>query len=329
MKPVGVGLVGTGMWAGRLAAAVRRTPSLELVSVYGRDEARRDDFAGRFETAAAASFEAAIGDDAAEGVLLVTPNDVHAEQALACAEHGRHVFVEKPIADTVEAGRAMAAAFEDAGLVLLVGHAFRRLGAARRVEEFLAAGDLGRVVLAEANFSLSGTLTPAAWRWYRDRAPGGPLLQLGIHHADTLSHWLGPVAESRGLFGRLVTEAEIDDVGVLSLRFERGALGSLTGSYVSPKTFSVRLYGTEGVLDYRTDMAVWPEAERVDEATRLTLTARDGVRDLDFEQRDMLVEELDEFARAVRGEAVPETGAAEGIAALRVVLEAVPAEERT
>ncbi len=323
MNPVGVSLVGTGMWAGRLAAAARRTPSLRLVSCYSRDEERRAAFAARFELEAASSFEKAVEDEAVEAVLLVTPNDVHAEQALACAERGRHVFVEKPIADTLEAAREMQAAFERAGLVLAVGHAFRRLGAARRAKELVDAGELGRVVLAETDFSLPGTLTPAAWRWYRERAPGGPILQLGIHHAETLQHWLGPVAESRGVFAHLVTEAEIDDVGIVSLRFEDGAVGTITGSYVSPKTFFLRLYGTEAVLDYRTDMSIWPDAGRMDDATSLTLTTKHGVREIDFEPRDMLVEELDELARAVRGEAEPETGAKEGIAALRVVLDAL------
>ena len=116
------------------------------------------------------------------------------------------------------------------------------------------------------------------------------------------------------------TDAEIDDVGVATLEFESGALGVLTGSYVSPHVFSLRLQGSDGVLDYRADLgAVWPAAERVDEVSTLTLNGEA----VEFEPRDMLAEELAEFAAAMRGEAVVETGAAEGIAALRVILDAV------
>ena len=93
----------------------------------------------------------------------------------------------------------------------------------------------------------------------------------------------------------------------------------MTGSYVSPKTFDIRLLGTEAVLDYRTDMSIWPDAGKMDEATSLTLA---GQR-VDFDERDMLAEQLAEFARCIRGEAEPETGANEGIAALRRVLDAV------
>lgn len=316
----GIAVVGTGMWAPRLAAAAERA-GLELVTCFSRDEARRAEFAERFGCRAAASLEDAIEDPGVEGVVLVTPNDVHEEQALACAERGRHVLVEKPIADSVEAGERMRRACEDAGVALMVGHAFRRLGAVRRVRELIEAGALGRVVLAEANMSLPGSFKPEAWRAHRERNPGGPIMQLGIHHVDTLAYWLGPVRRASGRFAHVHTPADIDDVGVVTLDFESGALGTLTGSYVSPKTLSLRLFGTEAVLDLRTDFGVWPDAQALDAATTLTL----GGEPVRFEQRDMLAEQLDEFGRCIRGEAEPETGAEEGIAALAAVRQALEA----
>jgi predicted dehydrogenase len=320
----GVALVGTGMWAPRLAEAAGRA-GLDVVTCFSRDEASRREFAERFGAAAAATLDEAIGHPEVEGVVLATPNDVHEEQALACAERGRHVFVEKPIADSVEAGERMRQACANAGVALMVGHAFRRLGAARRVKQLLDEGALGRVVLAEANMSLPGSFKPEAWRAHRRRNPGGPIMQLGIHHLDTLTYWLGPVRRAAGAFAHVHTAADIDDVGVVTLEFDSGALGSLTGSYVSPKTLALRLLGTDGVLDYRTDFSVWPDAQALDRVTTLTLNGEP----VEFEARDMLAEELEEFGRCIRGEGEPETGAGEGIAALAAVLAAldVHAEE--
>ena len=221
-----------------MAAAVARTPSLELVTCYSRDAEKRQAFALEAGCEAAPSFEAAIEDPRVEAVLLVTPNFVHREQAVACAERGKHVFVEKPIADTLEDGRAMALACETAGVTLLVGHGLRRLGAARAAERLVRDGALGQVVLAEANFSLTGTLKPHMWRYRRETCPGGPLLQIGVHHVDTLIHWLGPAARVQGSFARLVTEAEIDDLGIALVEHESGARSLVSSSYVSPKTFS-------------------------------------------------------------------------------------------
>ena len=316
----GIAIVGTGMWGPRLAAAAQRA-GLELVTCFARDEGPRRKFAERFGCGAAASLEEAIGHPRVQGVVLATPNDVHEEQAAACAERGRHVFVEKPIAESVEAGERMKRDCAEAGVTLMVGHAFRRLGAARRVKQLIDEGALGRVILAEANMSLTGSFKPGAWRGERARNPGGPIMQLGIHHVDTLAYWLGPVRRAFGRFAHVETSAEIDDVAVVTLEFESGALGSLTGSYVSPKTLSLRLLGTAAVLDYRTDFSVWPDARALDGVTTLTLA---GER-VTFEARDMLAEELAEFGRCIRGEAEPETGADEGIAALAVVHQALEA----
>ena len=234
----GIAIVGTGMWAPRLADAAGRA-GLELVTCFSRDEGRRREFAERFGCEPAAGLKEAIGHPGVEGVVLVTPNDVHEEQALACAERGRHVFVEKPIADTTEAGERMRRACTEAGVTLMVGHAFRRLGAARRVKQLLEEGALGRVILAEANMSLPGTFKPEAWRAQRSRNPGGPIMQLGIHHIDTLAYWLGRVQRASGRFAHVQSAADIDDVGVVTLEFESGALASLTASVPNSRSESV------------------------------------------------------------------------------------------
>jgi predicted dehydrogenase len=315
----GVALIGIGMWGPRIAAAAERA-GLRVVTCFARDERARE----AFGVPASASLEEAIAHPDAEGVLLCTPNHAHCEQAVMAARHGRHVFVEKPIADTIAAAERMRDACAEAGVTLMVGHAFRRLGAARRVRALIEADALGDVVLAEATLSLPGRFGAGAWRGVRARNPGGPIMQLGIHHIDTLASWLGPIARSTGRFAHVATDADIDDVGVVTLEFASGALGVVTGSYVSPKTHWLRLQGTKAILEYRTDFSVWPDAQAMDRATTLTL---DG-EPVDFEERDMLADELAEFGGCIRGEAHPETGAAEGIAALRAVLDALESDAR-
>ncbi len=320
MEAVGVAVVGTGRWGARIAAAAQRA-GLRLVTCFSRDEAARTAFARRFGCAPAPALEAAIEHPAVEAVLIVTPNDRHAEQALACAAAGRHVFVEKPIADTLADAERMRAACAAAGVTLMVGHAFRRLGAARRAGELVASGRLGRVVLAEATLSLPGSFPAGAWRADRRRNAGGPLMQLGIHHVDTLSAWLGPPVAASGRFAHLAAAVDVDDVAVVTIEHASGTLSVVSGSYVSPKTFAIRLSGTDAVLEYRADFSVWPEAERMDAASTLAV---DG-EPVAFAPRDMLAEQLAELARCVRGDGAPETGAREGIAALGAIRAALEA----
>src|SRR3954470_13202264 len=327
------------MWAGQIAAAAGRA-GVRVVTCFSRDPDRSRAFAERIGCGAAPSLEVALDHPDVEAALILTPNDTHADVAIACAERGLGVFVEKPIADTVADAERRARACAGGGGAPGVGHAFRRLGAARRVGELVAEGALGRVVLAEATLSLPGAFsappstappghTPlwgkpgGPWRAHRERNPGGPLMQLGIHHVDTLASWLGPPVAASGRFARVETDADIDDVGIVALEMASGSLAAVTGSYVSPKTFAIRLSGTRAVLEYRADFGVWPAAERLDDVTTLTL---DGAP-VAFERRDMLAEELAELGACVRGGAVPETGAAEGIAALRAIRAALGDEE--
>jgi predicted dehydrogenase len=316
---VGVALIGIGMWGRRMAAAADRA-GLRVVTCFARDESARVAFAHEAGCIAAKSFEGAVTHPEVQGVLLVTPNDVHVEQAAFAAGEGRAVFVEKPIADTVAGGIALRDACAD--VPLMVGHAFRRLGAARRLRSLIDDGELGTVVLAEATFSLPGKFGAGAWRGVRERNPGGPLMQLGIHHVDTLCSWLGPIERASGRFAHVATEADIDDVGVVTLEFASGALGVVTGSYVSPKTFAIRLSGTKAILEYVTDFGVWPDAAAMDSATRLTLNGEDVA----FDARDMLAEELAEFGRCITDGVSPETGAAEGLMALKAIEDALAAE---
>ena len=103
----GVALIGIGMWGRRMAAAADRA-GLHVVTCFARDAEKRDAFAARDRVRAGwRRSRTAIAHPDVGASLLVTPNDVHAEQCAVAAAHGRHVFVEKPIADTVAAGERM------------------------------------------------------------------------------------------------------------------------------------------------------------------------------------------------------------------------------
>jgi len=327
-QPVGVAMIGTGRWAGHMAQAVGRTDAIRIVSCFSRTLENREQFADTFDCFASDSFEDAIHHPEVEAVVLTTPNMVHAEQTIECARARKHVFVEKPIAYSLKDCVKMAEICESIGVTLLVGHCFRRAGAARKIKQMLQEDLLGKVVLAEANFSFDSTgLTPDAWRYYKDQCPGGPLMQLGIHHVDTLHYLLGSVDQVRGSFAQLSTHAEIDDVGAAILEFKQGTRAVITGSYVSPRTFFIRLFGSKGNLEYSVDMSNWRVSKMIDSMTTLTFQKEDTREEIAFTPNDMLVDELEEFAHCVRGETTPETGAAEGTAALKVILAAIESHE--
>ncbi len=120
-------------------------------------------------------------------------------------------------------------------------------------------GDIGDVMLVEANYCNERALdlSPEKWRAYAANSPGGPLLRLLVHHFDTLRHILGPIVEVQAYKRRLRTGASVDDVATVMAQFESGHLGYFGGSLASPRTYSIRIYGTSANLYHEVDWNYW------------------------------------------------------------------------
>ncbi|MBM4314123.1 MAG: Gfo/Idh/MocA family oxidoreductase, partial [Deltaproteobacteria bacterium] len=137
---VRVALIGTGSWAAVIANAVQRSGKLELATCYSRTPEKCAAFSRKYGCDREQSFQDVLKRTDIEGVLLTTPNAVHAEHAIAAAQQGKHVYVEKPIANTISDGRKMVEACREAGVALLVGHDMRRLAGFRKMKELIDRG---------------------------------------------------------------------------------------------------------------------------------------------------------------------------------------------
>ncbi len=333
-EPVRLAPVGLGRWAAVLARGALRGDVIELASCFTRSRERRAAFCEEFGIPrSASSYDELLADDTIEGVVITTPNDTHAELAIAAFDAGKAVYVDKPIAHTLDDALAIRAAAERTGHVFAVGHSARRLAGIRVMRQWIEDGSLGAVSLAEANFSNERglELTPQTWRWYAARSPGGTLIQLGVHHADTLQFLLGPVAQVSAHARRLHTAAEVPDAVMCILEFESGALGYLGCGWASPGIQQIRLQGTKRNLLYDLDFTHWNASDQADDwSTLLSQAYRQSVRtEVALSRTDMFREQLDEFALAIRGEATIEVGADEAIRALAVVHAALESSRRS
>ncbi len=319
-EPIGVALIGLGSkWGRQLAQAIARSDEVNLLTCYARTPETRAAFAQEFGCYPTDSVEAAITAPGVTSTIIAAPAHVHLEIALLCARHGVHAFVEKPMALTVKDAHHMLETFERAGLVLMVNHEMRRLGSSRAMKQVIEQGRLGRVVTAIASMSLAGNITTANWRGSRETNRGGALMQLGIHQIENLAYLLGPVVSVTGMFSHTTSPVAIHDVGAVQMLFASGAVGLVTSSYVSPRTYRLHLLGEKANLDCVADMNVWPDAVQVDRLTQLTVQTSSEYEPVPIEPQDCLVVQLDEFARSIRGETQPETGGREGLAAVAIV----------
>lgn len=248
--PVRVALVGLGGHGRTIRDATGAAGNLEVVAVYDPNDAEASAAADQFGCPAAPSYGALLERDDLEAVVLVTPNHVHRAQAEAAFARGLHVFVEKPIANTVADGRAIIRASEQAARVLAVGHNMRFSRSARLAKEVLAQGRLGEVVTVEVHFSGDNTrsMPREAWRLRPDQCPLLPVMQLGIHALDLVHFLLAPIADVQAFARSVTTQPGVVDSVAATFRTDGGATGTMVSNYCTPVRFEYRISGTEGSL---------------------------------------------------------------------------------
>jgi predicted dehydrogenase len=316
LNRVRLAFVGLGWWSDMLADAAKRSSRTAISACHSKSESKMTAFANKYGGVAKRTYEDVINDEGIDGVVLTTPNSLHAPQAIAAMENGKHVFVEKPMALSVKDGKEMNRAAKEAGVILVVGQNARRMARYRKAKELIERGAVGEVILAEANSSgdVGMRLSPEKWRWYRKESPGGPLMSFTVHHADNFNCLIGPVKRVTAFISKISGKAEADDVISAAVEFENKALGYLGGSFLTPTRNFLQIHGTEGVvLVDEEGGAAYYQKKGTSALERLPLP------DADTQRGDSLAEEIDEFASCIQEGSRPEVTGEEGLAALAVI----------
>src|SRR5882762_8784850 len=312
MEPLRVACIGMGWWSDVLADAMQRSKKLKIVACYTRSEDKRRAFAAKYGCSAAPNYQVILQDGSIEAIINTTPNSAHLETTMAAALAGKHIFLDKPIANTVSEGRVITEFCKKKEVILALGYQRRRESHFRWIRSQIDAGAFGKLVNAEANISRDrlGQIDLKSWRYTAAGMPGGVMLQIGIHYADVLEYLLGPVKAVSGRFARPVLPGDNPDVASLVLDHENGALSTLNASYASASEYYLmNVYGKEASAYY--DLHQGLRYLKRGETRALAVTCA---------KNDPVVEELEEFAAAVRGETEPEMDGERGTACLGVIL---------
>jgi len=306
-NPVKVGIVGLGRWAKVLTRAAQNSSAIKIVAGYSRSEEKRTAFEREVGVTAAPDMRAMLANPEIEGVILTVPNEQHLPVAAEVARARKHVYTEKPIAGTLEDGLEIAALEQKYGITVTVGHSARLMAGIRQIRLMIESGELGRVAFIEANFSNERALelTPKTWRWYKDKAPGGPLSQLAIHQFDVLHYLGGDVVEASSMASKLSpVGAEVDDQSMTLLKFADGKIGYVGSCWTSPGVFAVRVFGSKGLIHYEMDFGTWDDPGRLHETSTLYVQrGKSGYgsrEELKIPASDMFRVELELFAESCR-----------------------------
>src|SRR6478672_13239067 len=226
VEPLRVACIGMGWWSDVLADAMKRSDKFKIVACYTRSEDKRVAFAKKYGCRPVASYEEVLADRDIEAIVNTTPYDVHLPTTTQAAKAGKHIFLDKPIANNVSEGRAITEVCRKAGVVLGMGYQRRRESHFRWIRQQIDIGAFGKLVNAEANISRDrlGKIDLSSWRYQASGMPGGVMLQIGIHYSDVPS---------------------------LVLEHENGALSTLNASYASASEYyCMNIYGKEASAYY-------------------------------------------------------------------------------
>jgi predicted dehydrogenase len=247
-------IVGTGWWGNEHAKAAKAIP--DVVETVGCTSLSKEECAA-FQKAHGGrifrDYEGILGDPGVDAVVLATPHSLHWTQAIAAAKAKKHVFVEKPFTLTVATGTEAIKACEKAGVVLAVGHNRRFSQAAKMMKSMIDAGECGKILHVEANYSGPGgfRLQQGQWRANRDEAPGGGLTPMALHLVDTLTWLLGPMTRLAAISKRQAISVELDDTTSVLFELESGVTGHLGTLMATAMTSILRIYGTKAAIEAR------------------------------------------------------------------------------
>jgi len=228
------GIIGYGRFAERtIAPAIKNSAYGEVIALQKRSlkEAQAKAHEAKIPLAFG-SVEELVRSPEIDAVFIVSANSGHAPEAIAAAEAGKHVLVEKPMSLTVAEGERMIAACRKNNVLLSVGHMVRLSPAVRRVRELVASGKFGPVTFARADFCYDARQSHRHWLVDTAVAGGGPLYDIGVHCLDTLRYVLDDeITSVRAHLSPVPTSVRTESTANLSLRFSRGTLGSVFCSY--------------------------------------------------------------------------------------------------
>jgi len=261
----------------------------------------------------------------ADAYILTTPSGMHCEQAIQIAEAGFHVITEKPMATRWEDGKRMVAACDSAGVRLFVVKQNRRNATLQLLKRAVEKKRFGRIFMVNLNVFWTRPqeyYDSAAWRgtWEFD---GGAFMNQASHYVDLLDWIVGPVESLQAYTATLDRDIEVEDTGVISLRWRSGALGSMNVTMLTyPKNLegSITILGEKGTVRIGgvavNEVQQWEFAEKDEDDEKIKDASYQTTSVYGFGHPLY----YDNVINVLRGEASPETDGREGLKSLELLI---------
>ena len=328
MRKILAGIVGAGFSAERHAAGYKALPTVEIGAVAGLKASKKEteEFARKLGAKRAfTNYEDLLKQDDIEIISICAPNYLHQPIAVATAERGKHIILEKPLARSVEEGQSMVDAARKAGVKLMYAENFQYAPSFVKAMEIVGQGGIGEIFMATAREGHSGP--HSRWFYDLDLAGGGALIDLGIHDVQLLRMFTkSEVKEVSAATLKTQRDLSVEDNAVATMKFSNDALGTLEESWTTKGGYDIRveLYGKEGLLIINptrmTPLQVFSATgfgyagEKVEFTSGWTYPVPEEFFAFGY------IQEIEHFVKCVLEDTKPNTTGLDGLMTLRVVM---------
>jgi predicted dehydrogenase len=324
-------IIGLGRWGQNLVNSVQGgSDAIRFVAGATRTVAKAEAYARERGLRLHGSYAAALADPEVDAVVLATPHTQHAQQAIAAARAGKHVFTEKPLALTARSAAAAVRACARARVTLAVGYNWRFQPALREIRRMLEDGRLGKLLHVEGNFcGPSAYRFPREhWRQARGEGPAGGMTGRGVHVVDAFLYLGGRVAAVHAQSARRVLPYGLDDTTSMLFRFRGGATGYLGTVIATAETWRMQVFGSKGWAEVGDVEHLTTWALRYCAVDPANLLVHHKPQVVTFPALSTERAELEHFARAAREKrplAVAGGDEVHGVAVLEAILRSAKA----
>lgn len=245
------GVIGTGWWGTQMYNHILASKGFEILAVYDSSSEATESAAKKVGCIAAVTVNELIENPNIECVFIFSPNDSHLRYAVAAARAGKHIFLEKPLSNTVAESEEIVRVCEEEQVILAVGHNVRHYSIFQKAKSIVNAGLIGEIIYVEGNRSrpIGYSIDDSSWRFYKNSCNGGPLIQMAIHLIDAIRFISGLELETVKTFSvKRFLKTENDESFSVNAKSISGMLIHLFTSYVSPESFYLNFHGTDGIL---------------------------------------------------------------------------------
>jgi len=245
-------IVGLGRWGQNLVnSAQGKSDKIRFVAGVLRHVEKAKDFAAQHGFRLYDDYRKALADPKIDAVVLATPHSAHAEQIIAAAKAGKHVFTEKPFTLTTKSAEEAVHACARNKVTLAVGYNWRFQPALQEIRKMLDDERLGKLLHIEGNFC-----GPSAyfygrdhWRQKREEGPAGGMAGRGVHVLDAMLYLAGHIESVHAQSFRLAQDFGLDDTTSMLLKFRNGVTGYLGTIIATPETWRMQVFGSRAWVE--------------------------------------------------------------------------------